>query len=209
MLMGLAALASAAAAQPTPAVPGGCASPARENIGKAGCYLSVELTIEHPPARLYWHIRQEETEAGAWAAARAYRWSTVVPAHGEWWAYVLSPRAHEPALARHHVAGPFAIAAGKPVVARFMESCFTAGMRTRVHAHSGPEAFYVIDGEQCTETPTHRRRIKAGESYIVKSGLHLQSAPHGRRSLVLILATPGEPWMRLSDAWAGTEYCRD
>lgn len=66
----------------------------------------------------------------------------------------------------------------------------------------------MIEGEQCTETPTERRRIKAGESYIVPSGPHLQAAPLGRRSVVLILARPGQPWMQLSDDWPGSSFCR-
>ncbi|PSJ36276.1 hypothetical protein C7I55_26640 [Sphingomonas deserti] len=89
-----------------------------------------------------------------------------------------------------------------------MESWFTPGMRTRAHSHSGPEAFYVIDGEQCTETPTDRQKIQAGESYIVPKGAHLQAAPKGRRSLVVILAPEGEPWMKLTSDWAGTDFCQ-
>lgn len=70
-----------------------------------------------------------------------------------------------------------------------MESLFPPGMRTRVHSHSGPEAFYVIDGEQCTATPAGERRTRVGESTVVTAGAHLQAAPRGRRSMVMILET--------------------
>ncbi len=80
-------------------------------------------------------------------------------------------------------------------------------MRTRVHSYSGPEAFYVIDGEQCTESQTDQHVIKAGQSYGVAGGAHLQAAPKGRRSLVLILAPEGEPWMRVADDWSGSDFC--
>lgn len=207
-MIGLTAIVSGALmAQAAPAVPGGCTAPASENVGRAGCYLSIELTIASPPPNLYWHIVQARSEEVARAEARRHRWAAVVSAHERWWLYVLSPRRIERRLPDHDVAGPFQVAGHGPVVARFMESWFPPGMRTRAHAHSGPEAFYVIEGEQCTETPSERRIIAAGESYIVPGGPHLQAAPHGRRSVVLILAPAGDPWMRLTDQWAGTDYC--
>jgi quercetin dioxygenase-like cupin family protein len=208
MLVGSIALLVGLLTQTAPAVPGGCTAPAAAHAGKPGCYLSTEITISSPPSTLYWHIVPEPTERRARADADSRPWSAPVLAHGRWWLYVLSANQQEPELAPHHVAGPFNIKPGSPVVARFMESWFPPGMRTRVHSHSGPEAFYVIEGEQCTATPAEQRTIVAGQSYIVAGGAHLQAAPKGRRSVVLILASPGQPWMRLSDDWEGTNYCR-
>ena len=91
-------------------------------------------------------------------------------AHGNRWLYVLSANQQEPGLPSRHVAGPFKIEPGKPIVARSLESWFPPGMRTRVHTHLGPEAFYVIEGEQCTETLGERGTSSAGESYIVPGG---------------------------------------
>lgn len=207
MVIGSTLLLAALAAQASPAVPGGCTDAARDNVGKPGCYLSAELAITSPPVLLYWHIVPAPSEAVARDWARRYAWASAVNAHRRWWLYVLSERAAERGLPRHHVAGPLRIDRGRPVVARFMESWFPPGMRTRVHTHAGPEAFYVIDGEQCTETPTERRTIRANESYIVAGGPHLQAAPKGRRSVVLILAPSGSPWMQLDDQWSGTGYC--
>ncbi|PSJ43127.1 cupin domain-containing protein [Allosphingosinicella deserti] len=195
-------------AKEVPAVPGACTGPAKENVGKPGCFLSTQVEIGSPPATLYWHIVPAETEEVARAGAKGRAWSEAVQAHGRWWLYVLSSEKIEPVLPPHHVAGPFRLEPGRSIVARFMESWFPPGMRTRAHAYSGPKAFYVIDGEQCTETPTERHTIRAGESYIVPGGAHLQAAPKGRKSVVLILAPEREPWMRLTSAWAGTDYCR-
>jgi quercetin dioxygenase-like cupin family protein len=207
MLEGLAVFA-AMVVQQIPPVPGGCTAPAGQNKGKPGCFLSAEIGLPSPPATLYWHVVPVEGEDAARRVKDRRAWSAAVEAHGRWWVYLLSPDGAERSLPSHHVAGPFHLTPGKPVTARFMESWFPPGMRTRVHSHSGPEAFYVIDGEQCTETPTDRHRIKAGESYIVAGGAHLQAAPKGRRSVVLILAAEGEPWMRLSDGWSGSDFCR-
>lgn len=200
-------LAAAIAAQAVPPVPGGCSEPAAGHVDQPGCWLSAELGIERPPPVLYWHIVRAGSEAEARKEAARHRWASVIRAHGAWWLYVMSADAREPGLPAHHVAGPLATAPDRPVTARFMESLFPPGMRTRVHSHSGPEVFFVIDGEQCTETPSERRTIRAGESYVVPGGPHLQGAPRGRRSVVLILAPAGEPWMRLSDEWQGTGFC--
>lgn len=138
------ALIAAAYLQAVPPVPGGCSAPAGENRGKAGCFLSAELPILQPAPQLYWHIVQGESEAAAAKAARRFRHTAIVNAHNRWWLYVMSRNAAESTLPRHHVVGPFDVAAGKPIAARFMESWFSPGMRTRVHSHSGPEAFYIM-----------------------------------------------------------------
>jgi quercetin dioxygenase-like cupin family protein len=45
-----------------------------------------------------------------------------------------------------------------------------SGMTSRVHFHSGVEAFYVVDGEQCLETPEHAFPMKKGETLVVPAG---------------------------------------
>ncbi|SOB86490.1 hypothetical protein SAMN06297144_1595 [Sphingomonas guangdongensis] len=196
------------AAQQVPAVPGGCSEPADQHVGEPGCFLTTEVRLGPASSTLYWHIIRADSEATARALAKRARWQVVVKAHGRWWLYVLSPARTVPGVFSHHVAGPFVLPAGPSFTARFMESWFPPGMRTRVHSHSGPEAFYVVEGEQCTETPKERRLIRPGESYTVAGGAHLQAAPKGRRSLVLILAPDGEPWMRLANDWTGSDFCR-
>lgn len=201
-------IALVAGAQTVPPVPGGCSEPAAEHVGEAGCYLSGTLEIAASPSPLFWHIVPATSERDARGKARGHRSAFVTRAHGRWWLYVLSPDPVEPTLgAGHHVAGPISVPAGARLEARFMESWFPPGMRTRVHQHAGPEVFYLLDGEQCTETPSARHRIRPGESYIVAADPHLQAAPRGRRSVVLILSPPGEPWMALSEGWPGTGYC--
>lgn len=208
MLIGaLAAILSAATVRAVPPVPGGCTAPASDNVGKPGCYLSAEILIPSPPRRLFWHILAVDREWAAWRLARIFTTSTVIRAHGRWWVYALTRNRTETALPRHHVAGPFELTPGRPVTARFMESWFPPGMRTRVHSHSGPESFYVVDGQQCTETPGEHRLIGAGQGHIVLAGPHLQAAPQGRRNLVLVLASVGEPWMRLEQDWPGPHFC--
>ena len=68
--------------------------------------------------------------------------------------------------------GPLRTAGGK-LSAHFAEAIFPPGMRTRVHAHPGPEAFYVVDCVQCMETPVEKRLLPAGSAYVVEDGPHL------------------------------------
>ena len=41
-----------------------------------------------------------------------------------------------------------------------------AGMTARVHLHSGVEAFYVVDGEQCLGTKDAAFKMKKGETLL-------------------------------------------
>ncbi|RZZ87114.1 hypothetical protein [Pseudoxanthomonas winnipegensis] len=56
------------------------------------------------------------------------------------------------------------------------------------------------------ETPTDRRLLAAGRTYIETAGPHLQAAPHVRRSLVLILAPQGAPALVPGGDWRPTGF---
>lgn len=212
MLFVLVAASAGASAAPVPEVPGGCMSPAAANVGRPGCFLSAELAITDTAPELFWHIYAFADARRAAVEAGRHRWAEVVPAHDRTWLFVIDsqPRidvALVPGVARAATVGPLRNRPGRAVRARFMESLFSPGMRTRVHSHSGPEAFFVVDGEQCVETPTRRHMVMPGESFIVDSGPHLQASPAGRRSLVLVLAPVGDPWIVLEDGWIPSGFC--
>lgn len=209
--MSLFALLAAAAvvnwAEASP-VPGQCAAPAAENVGKPGCYGVGEIQIEAAPAELWWRIYEFDTLAAAQAAGAGVRWSLAAASHGRSWLHVIGgPEAAPAGGVRRAVIGPLAAPAGQTVSARFMESVFTPGMRTRVHSHAGPEAFYVVEGEQCMETPADRRKLKAGETYVVAPGPHLQAAAKGRKNLVLVLTPKGAPLMAMEAGWTPSQFC--
>src|SRR4051812_45397177 len=77
------------------------------------------------------------------------------------------------------------------------------------HTHPGPEAFYVLNGEQCLETPEGKMTTHAGESGIVRGDLPMVLTANGTdqcRSLVLILhdsshraTTPLDNWTPQAD----------
>ena len=156
----------------------------------------------------HWHVYQYARAADAEAEAKRHLWAAVAHAHGRFWLYVLGGPS-EPITGgeKRAVIGPLTTPSESMLTAHFSEAIFPPGMRTRVHSHPGPEAFYVVEGEQCMDTPTDRRKIAAGGIYVVPGGPHLQAAPHGRRNLVLILAPRGQPFVIPGGDWKPSDFC--
>ena len=208
MLLPMLLLAAAITQADVPPVPGLCTAPVPADRDTPGCYQTSELNLAGAPPKIYWHIREYPTIAAASAEAAKHRWAAVAAAHSRYWLYTLG-EAVAPAAGgiERAVNGPLAVPAGTSV-AYFSEAIFPPGMRTRVHSHPGPEAFYIVEGEQCMDTPTDRRKIGAGSTYIVPSGVHLLAAPRGRRNLVLIIAPKGVPFVIPGGGpWTPTSYC--
>ncbi len=212
LVMALQPAAGAASPPPLPPgpIPGQCAEPARENAGKPGCYLAAEVRIDEPPEAIRWHLFRFPDEAGANAAAAGHRWAAVTFAHDRIWLHVFSAEPTVSAEGGEPVAaiGPMQLPQGRPVVARLLEAIFPPGMTTRNHSHPGPEAFFVVDGQQCVETAEEQRMLGPGESYHFGTGIdHVQSSPGGRRNMALVFHPAGEPWMELSPEWTPSGFC--
>lgn len=208
MFMPLAIAALLSGPQQTPPVPGLCTEPAAEHPGQPGCYLSAQIPISQGQEPLFWHIVAFPDGVSARAEASRHRTATVIQAYGQTWLYVLDEKQGAIGVGETRaIIGPLRRPEGTALVARFLESTFPPGMKTRSHAHPGPEAFYVVDGEQCMESPTHQARIAAGQTYVIEAGPHLQAAPTGRRNLVVLILPADEAWMTLSPEWVPSDYC--
>lgn len=207
MLLSLLLLAAADPQPATPPVPGLCAAPVPTDKDSPGCYQTNSVELGDGLGNLYWHILEFQTEATAQTEARRHRFAAVTTIHGRTWLYVLGSETEAvDGGVRRAAIGPLKVPAGR-VTAHFSEAIFRPGMRTRVHSHPGPEAFYVVEGEQCMETPTQKQLLPAGTSFIVGGGPHLQAAPRGRRNLVLILAPSGAPFVIPGGDWTPTGFC--
>jgi len=93
-----------------------------------------------------------------------------------------------------------------------MEATFAPGMESIVHRHSGPEAWYVLAGEQCLETPDGKTVVRAGQSAIVPAGPPMRLTGTGtvqRRSLVLVLHDTSQPWITPTSDWTPKGLCRN
>lgn len=191
-------------------IPGACNTPASEKASEVGCYLSASQTLYAlPRAPLYWHLYNYPDRTAA-ESAKGSR-GTVVESFGKVWLYNIAEADWRPSGGeRIAVIGPLAIVPGKQYTARYMEATFTAGMRTPVHRHSGPEAWYVVTGAQCLETPDGIVMARAGEGALVPEGPPMALSSVGtetRRSVLLVLHDTSQPWITMASDWKPKGLC--
>jgi quercetin dioxygenase-like cupin family protein len=194
-------------------VPGGCDVPASQRTADTGCYLLAEEPLQKLPAKeVFWHLYAYPTRAAA-DAARKGRTGTVVESLGKIWLFTIAGKDwRAPAGDRLAVIGPLPVAAAKRYTARYMEAVFPPqqAMRTAVHQHSGPEAWYVVTGAQCLRTPENVLVIRAGEGGFVRAGPSMLLTSLGtetRRAVLLVLHDASQPWMTITSDWTPTTTC--
>ncbi|MEA2712091.1 MAG: hypothetical protein QOK27_52 [Gemmatimonadales bacterium] len=83
------------------------------------------------------------------------------------------------------------------------------GSRSRVHTHAGPEAWYMLAGEQCLETPSGARRAGAGQGMTQAGYTPMQLVATGnvvRHALVVVVHDAEQGWGSPSD-WKPSGRC--
>ena len=126
---------------------------------------------------------------------------------GRHWLYAIAEEKWRPAAGeRVAVIGPLDVATGTPYTARYMQALFPADAPTSYpgpgHRHPGPEAWFVVSGAQCLETPNGLIVASAGGGAMVPDGWPMAIASVGeetRRALVLILHRSSEPYSMAVD----------
>lgn len=191
-------------------VPGDCELPVAQRVRQEGCYLlaSVALGVL-PRGPLFWHLYAFPTEAAAQAVGG--QGTTIVESFDRIWLMAIAPRTWRPPTGqRVALIGPLPVDTARRYTARYMEAVTTRGMQSRIHRHPGPEAWYVLDGEQCLETPDGRSTVRAGHSAVVRGGPPLLLGTVGnstRRSLVLVLHRSDQPWVEMVTDWRPKHLC--
>jgi hypothetical protein len=129
--------------------------PAAQRAGaEFGCFLLTNEPIgQLGPSPVFWYVDRYASR-GAADSARRPRRSTVVEALGSVWLLTIDS-AGLPSLGGERVGriGPLPVSVHLDYTAQYMEAVFRPGMRTLVHRHAGPEAWYTVSGETCLETP--------------------------------------------------------
>ena len=132
----------------------GTCVPVSERAGRElGCFITATNVLSKPPdGPLYWHLDAYPTHAEADAAKGLS--GTVVESYGKVWLFTIAQSSWR-AIGGEHVAeiGPLPVGTPTKLTAVYMEATFMPGMQSVVHRHSGPEAWYLLSGEQCLETP--------------------------------------------------------
>ena len=201
---GSAALAREAARK-TAGYPAGCSTPVSERTTETGCYTTAETSLGIlPSGPLFWHLYAYPSRAAAERSRSAT--GTVVDSLGKHWLFTIAEETWRPAAGeRIATIGPLLVATDKPYTARYMEAVFPPGSQPvggPGHRHSGPEAWYVLGGAQCLETPNGVIRASAGETTLVQEGMPMAISDAGietRRTVLLVLHVSSEPYSMAID----------
>lgn len=191
-------------------VPGGCSDPAAGRNDRVGCYLTATHELGRLPSTpLFWHVYTFPDRRAA-EAERTGR-GIVVEAFGQTWLYSIEPESFRPRRgARMAAIGPLVTRPGVRYTARYMEATFPPGLRTGAHSHSGPEAWYVLTGAQCLQTPTRTIIARAGDGALVPEGPPMVLSSIGtetRRSVLLVLHESSRAWTAPHAGWQPAGPC--
>jgi quercetin dioxygenase-like cupin family protein len=176
--------------------PGRCEVKATRNPAEVGCYLLDSMPIGHPPAQpAYWHIYSFPSLNDARSVKASN--GVTVEALGHNWLFTIAPRNWRPGAGKQvAVIGPLPVAADRTYTAHYAQSILTPGLRTLVHRHPGPEAFYVLEGAQCVETASGQQVTEGGQTATMAPRTWMQLS-HWKsdtlRALVLILHESDQP----------------
>ncbi|MGB2887733.1 MAG: cupin domain-containing protein [Candidatus Acidiferrales bacterium] len=184
--------------------------PVSERTNEIGCWIIANQPVGQLPQRpIFWHLDKFATRAEAEASKGPDR--TVVQALGKVWLLTISEAGWRPAGGeRVAEIGPLVVSPDTKYIAQYMEAIMTPGMKTRIHRHPGPEAWYTESGETCLETPGGKQVGQKGVSVIVPGGQPMKLTVTGteqRRSLVLILHDASQQATIMATDWTPKGLC--
>ena len=186
--------------------------PASERAGRPfGCFIMAAQPIGQVEGPVFWHVETFATRAAAETATGA-RGMVLEVFEKVWLLTIGEPRWRSSGGTHVAEIGPLPIKAGVAYTAQYMEAVFRPGMKSRIHRHSGAEAWYTLSGETCLETPEGTMVGRAGGSHvIVPAGPPMELTATGtetRRALVLILHDATQPHTSPATDWRPRGLCR-
>jgi hypothetical protein len=174
------------------------------------CALLARKRINSLPLDpIVWRL---ETFASLAAARRAETTTSIVAnAGGRIWLITLATKGQRSFADSDFVAevGPISIPRARRYDIIVGEAYSRPGASTRVHTHPGPEAWYVINGQQCLETPHGVLRAAAGQGSFVAADTPMKLKVVGtstRDALFFEVGDAAQPWTAASK-WQSTERC--
>jgi quercetin dioxygenase-like cupin family protein len=164
--------------------------PPGEERPEFGCFnIGTAMELQFHQATVYWHLYTFESRKAAEAAMSAT--GIVVEEDGRTWLSEFGARD----IAQNGgeavaVVGPMRLPQAKSYSAVLSYAVMRPGDSSRVHTHPGPEAWYVLAGEQCLETPAGANSAGAGQSMTVPPNVPMQLNVTGttlRRAFALVI----------------------
>ncbi|QDE41320.1 hypothetical protein FIV34_20035 [Luteibacter pinisoli] len=174
------------------------------------CLLARQDIGALPNGPVYWHIETFPDEASALLAKEAS--GTVVMDFGKVWLFTIAPKDWT-AKAGTHVAtiGPLPVAKAEDFSAEYVHSFFAPGTSAPIHKHSGPEAFYAIDGDTCLEMPGGAQTGRGPGNTVVMPGgepmLLMAIGKVPRRAFALVLHDSTLPATTRVNDWTPAGVC--
>jgi quercetin dioxygenase-like cupin family protein len=175
-----------------------------------GCFrIGTSKNLKLKRAAIYWHLYTFPNKSAADAAKT--RSGIVVEEDGRVWLSEFGTR-HRPSNGGERIAvvGPLKLLHAESYTAEIAYSVMQPDDRSRVHTHSGPEAWYVLSGAQCLKTPSGTRSAHAGATMSVGPNLPMELSVTGAevaRSLTLVIHDSTQEFGTVS-TWKPTDACQ-
>lgn len=181
----------------------------------SGCQLLAKMQVARFPEQpLFWHLIKFPTKEAAEGAKDESGFE--VKAEGQFWVFRFGPKSaakKKPELVAS--IGPLPLTSSKFPPAKSYEivaylAVMPPDMYTRVHIHPGPEAWYILSGEQCLETPLGVMKSGAGESMVAPPMTPMRLSNNGssaRHALFIVIHDASQPWTIPTDEWKPTGAC--
>jgi quercetin dioxygenase-like cupin family protein len=174
-----------------------------------GCFrIGIVKDLKLKRAAIFWHLYAFPSRAAADTAKSPS--GIVVEEDGRVWLSEFGSR-NRHSRGGHPIAvvGPLNLLPAESYTAEIAYSVMQTDDRSRVHTHSGPEAWYVLSGAQCLKTPGGARVARAGATMSVAANLPMELSVTGAevaRSLTLVIHNSTQEFGSAS-TWKPTDAC--
>ncbi len=180
-----------------------------------GCQLLGRMKVpQFPDTPLFWCLNRFPTRKAAEVAK--VQNSLVAEVEGKFWLFSFGPKGAAPKSGELVASiGPLQLTSDKLPKASLYEivaylAVMPPGTYTRVHIHPGPEAWYVLSGEQCLETPAGAMKAGMGESMSAPPVTPMRLTNSGssiRRALFIVIHDANQPWTIPINDWKPSGAC--
>ena len=187
--------------------------PVLQRTSELGCYIVGDQVIGPlSQAQVFWHLDTYPTPEAA-NAAKGPR-GVVVKSFAKFWLFTIETSEWQAPKGGAHVAtvGPLPLPSAETYTANYIEGVFAPGMKSAIHDHPGPEAFYTLTGETCLETPEGMSVGRVGGAPVIAAaGLPMELTAIGkdkREGFALVLHDQSKPGGRMVRDWIPKGLCK-